>query len=268
MRDVWVSARLRALTEEQRALALGAVVTAALLTLVLVAEFTGGGLGMAEVIRALLIGPMVGFFYYEGRKAALRRRRLAARLGLRYSAKDPVHLDRLPLPSFSRSGSHKITHVAWGMLDDRMTYVFDYAHAGPMQRGSETSLGILIKLELDAEPLLAVRRGMASSPGAADLGSDVTFESDEFNRRIRVECRDSRFAYALIDQRMMEWLMRAPLATYQCGGSAFMVLVSAIRAQELERTMALARSFVDQIPRVMWSLHGVPTSARAFDDLQ
>ena len=38
---------------------------------------------------------------------------------------------------------------------------------------------------------------------------DVELEYDDFNRRFRVKCGDQKFAFSLLDGRMMEWLLRA-----------------------------------------------------------
>ncbi len=48
-----------------------------------------------------------------------------------------------------------------------------------------------------------------SSPGSAatSVCDDVELEYDEFNRRFRVKCDDQKFAFSLLDGRMMQWLL-------------------------------------------------------------
>ena len=38
---------------------------------------------------------------------------------------------------------------------------------------------------------------------------DVKLEYDDFNRRFHVNCKDQKFAFALLDGQMMEWLLAA-----------------------------------------------------------
>ena len=38
---------------------------------------------------------------------------------------------------------------------------------------------------------------------------DVEFEYDDFNRRFRVKCDDQKFAFSLLDGKMMQWLLGA-----------------------------------------------------------
>jgi len=38
---------------------------------------------------------------------------------------------------------------------------------------------------------------------------DVTFEYDDFNRKYRVKCDDQKFAFSLLDGKMMQWLLDA-----------------------------------------------------------
>ena len=37
--------------------------------------------------------------------------------------------------------------------------------------------------------------------------NDVEFEYDDFNRRFRVKCNEQKFAFALLDGEMMQWLL-------------------------------------------------------------
>jgi hypothetical protein len=45
---------------------------------------------------------------------------------------------------------------------------------------------------------------------AGILGEEIRLELEEFDRRFRVDCGDRRFAFAFLDQRMMEALLALP----------------------------------------------------------
>jgi hypothetical protein len=38
---------------------------------------------------------------------------------------------------------------------------------------------------------------------------DVEFEYEDFNQRFRVKCNEQKFAFALLDGQMMQWLLAA-----------------------------------------------------------
>lgn len=59
-------------------------------------------------------------------------------------------------------------------------------------------------------PQLSISRAGSSGPPAALGLPGVAFESGMFNDELKVGCDDPRFAHALIDQRLMEWLLLLP----------------------------------------------------------
>jgi hypothetical protein len=59
-------------------------------------------------------------------------------------------------------------------------------------------------------PSLSIRAEGIFDKLAGVLGfSDINFESAEFSRRFHVKCEIERFAYDVIDPRMMEFLLAA-----------------------------------------------------------
>jgi hypothetical protein len=56
-------------------------------------------------------------------------------------------------------------------------------------------------------------------------GGELKFEDDAFNHLFRVHCDDTRFAYSMIDERLMEWLREEPyqFTNIELAGSALLV---------------------------------------------
>jgi hypothetical protein len=84
----------------------------------------------------------------------------------------------------SGSGKNRRTH----------TYTFSYA---------------VVRLPFGSVPPLLIRRERLLDKLAGAFGfPDINFESAEFSRRYCVKSPDRRFAYDVIDQRMIEFLLR------------------------------------------------------------
>lgn len=93
-----------------------------------------------------------------------------------------------------------------------------------------------------------------------DLGdalglSLVTFELEAFNRRFRVEAEDARAAWALLDQRVLEGLLRLPPGVVVEVREDVMLLSAAeLPAVETLALLRAATAIHADLPRVMPSL--------------
>jgi hypothetical protein len=83
-------------------------------------------------------------------------------------------------------------------------------------------------------------------------------ESSEFDRRWRVETNDVRFAEALIDQRMMAWLLTLDGLSFEVGGSWVMVDTANEEVSALGQLLDILDALVDHIPRAVTSTYPVP----------
>jgi hypothetical protein len=108
-------------------------------------------------------------------------------------------------------------------------------------------------------PTLTIsRRGLA---GAGSTGSsglpEVAFESDMFNREIHVRCPDPRFAQALIDQRVMEWLLLFPSGWgIQISGDRVLVFgQESPRAMQSGPVIEMFNDFLTHIPASVADLY-------------
>jgi hypothetical protein len=78
---------------------------------------------------------------------------------------------------------------------------------------------------------------------------DIEFEHEAFNRAYLVRCEDHRFASALIDQRMMAWLMDVVAGFgFELVGGRMLAYTERVDPWQIESVMAAASGFLDQVP--------------------
>jgi len=109
-------------------------------------------------------------------------------------------------------------------------------------------------------PTLTIsRRGLGSASGSSGL-PDVAFESDMFNSELHVRSADPRFAHALIDQRMMEWLLLFPpgWGIQTSGGRVLVFGHESTRAMQTGPVLEMLNDFITHIPPAVQELY--PTS--------
>jgi hypothetical protein len=88
--------------------------------------------------------------------------------------------------------------------------------------------------------------------GLASIGS----ESGTFDRRFRVLATDRGAAVAIVDPRMMTWLLAQPRAvTYEAAGSWLVCSKRMGRRRDLDALVASAVGFRDHLPRVATSFY-------------
>jgi len=144
-----------------------------------------------------------------------RQRRMAAvaalgqQLGFTFTADDVEGLGSLPFSLFDQGSRRQLTNVLSGTHNGVPTHFFDYAYYVSNGKSGEWYRFTCGLATVPAAcPQLVLGYENFFTRAAEQLGMhDVELESDEFNRRFRVQCRDQRFAFSLLDGAMMEWLL-------------------------------------------------------------
>ncbi len=186
---------------------------------------------MEAVLIIAVVALFIGAFAWFSHQAEVaRRERLAAvakRLGMRFdhrprdwgggffSSGPPL----APFPIFDKGHSRR----SWNRLDGELpawdrslgVTLADYRYkitsgSGKQRRTRTYQLSfLLVRLPLSERvPSLRVRREGFTDRLAAAVGfDDIDFESAEFSRRFHVSGSDRRFAFNLIDPRMIAFLL-------------------------------------------------------------
>jgi hypothetical protein len=194
---------------------------------------------------------------------------LAAEWGLRYRERPPERLDQAfpGFECFAQGHSRRINHLLEGRVktpDGHSTDLLagEWTYKITTSNGKSTStttyeFGFLILGPgLGAWPGLQVRRENLLDKFAGALGwDDIDFESVEFSKKFHVKSGDKRFAYDLLDPRMIElFLIADSIPQVDLAGEHFCLHYS--RSTRLEPPMLKLLVqwgvlFVDRIPRVV-----------------
>jgi hypothetical protein len=175
-------------------------------------------MGVAGVVF-IVLAVVGGVFYiqYRNRQARIRAvAALARSIGFSFSLDDTERLVDLPFGLFHRGDGRKVELVITGKHHDLPLRLFDYWYYdeatdshGNRSRSYHRFTCALATIPA-ACPLLRIgHEGFFSKLGSKFGVHDVELEYDDFNQRFRVRCDDQKFAFSLLDGRMMEWLLGA-----------------------------------------------------------
>ncbi|MEE2973321.1 MAG: hypothetical protein VX672_09360 [Planctomycetota bacterium] len=184
------------------------------------------------IVVFMLVAVAAVHAFLQERKRTTELQDLAERMGLSFSpARDSSADERFArFGPFKRGHSRRAWNIMRGMVTlggyemevesgdfrytvgtgrDRRTYKFSYlVGTNPIGACPET----IVRKEGVFDQLKGV------------LGfDDIDFESDEFSRRYHVSSDEKRFAYDLIDQRMIEYLMATSPPAFELDGDLICV---------------------------------------------
>jgi hypothetical protein len=206
-------------------------------------------------VAAVALGAAWARLRRGGRADDLRR--MAHGMGLEYSDRDVFGCDRLGFAALRPGGSRDdrgVDHLVFGTAGGRAVRLFDIWWRGRdddrVERRRTCALADLggVFPRLRVEPA-----------GAFDRG-DVHLEWGEFHEHFVVQTEDERFAYTLLDEAMMEFLVRvAKGSTVEVAGS----FVCFAPGRELvpadwPRLVTFLVEFDRRIPRAVWHLYPAP----------
>ncbi len=189
------------------------------------------------------------------RQEALRDE--ADRRGLTYSKEDPFGILDEPFALFRRTAGRygEVDNVLAGSWHGLEIRAFDYSYSESEDRERRISAamavipGIWPSLEIRAESLLTSAADVLGAP-------DIRFESEAFNRAFEVRSPDRRFASAVVDARMMEWLLGlSPPPGLEISGHWILAYGDEVRPWEIDRVLGLLESFIGHVPQSVSSLY-------------
>ncbi len=177
---------------------------------------------------------------------------LAGERGWTYREKDR----RLPkeykgFRPFGIGSSRIALHVMDGHDRDRRFRIFQYQYTVSNGKSSTTYRFAIIEMhtEVNAHPLSIEREHLGHKIIDALGGEDIDFESHEFSKRFWVQCTDRKFAYDVIDARMMEYLLQHDETLQWAGPRLIMHKQTNLTPAEVDALLARAHGFLDNVPR-------------------
>jgi hypothetical protein len=187
----------------------------------------------------------------------------AGRHGFQYAQGDPFDLLGWPFDLFRRGAGRGIENMLWGNWEDQPMQAFDYWYytestdsKGRRSRSYRRFSCALVEVPAAFPHLVVAREGILSRL-ADHLGfEDIEFESPEFNRRYNVKAADRKFAYELLDARMLEWLVEFDQGlSFEILGNRVLAYGPKADPAALLPLIGTASMFRDHIPKVAWNLY-------------
>jgi hypothetical protein len=217
--------------------------------------------GRRDLRQFLAGGIIIGFFlaiaWFRDRPRAGAMEAEARKLGLRYSEKDSFGLLNEPFLLFRRTRSSygEVDNVLSGTWHGYEVRVFDYEYM--ISKNNWRRLSAAMIATSGGWPTLAVRpETLVTATGDQVALPGIEFESEMFNRAFDVRSDDPAFASALIDARMMEWLLdHAPRPGFEISGRWILGYRDQVQPWQVDSVLSMLESFVDRIPRAVRSLY-------------
>ena len=246
---------------------------------------------VAEASPALIwtafIGAFVLFFggiwWWASRTVERERARIqqaAAAIGLRYSEQDADDTTSLPLPLFGRGDSRSASHVfdgTWQGLEVKV-FQFQFTEEHKVMEAAGLAADVLsvvgggsadsedadntylytcalTTVPTDASDLTVGPENVLTRLAGAAGMDDIQLESEDFNRRYRVLAADRKYAFKVLDARMMQWLLSLDgRLSFQLSGEHLLAFVTPqlkLETAEQQRLLEALTGFAEHLPRMV-----------------
>jgi hypothetical protein len=219
---------------------------------------------LAIVAIILLVIGGIALSYYLKAKRRQELHSFASQHGLQFSASDPFSLLGWPFTLFRKGDGRGVENVMWGPWQgkDPIT-AFDYWYYTEStdsegRRTKSYSRFSCATIEVAAAfPALEIARENLLTRMADSMGmEDIEFESPEFNRRYNVKAKERKFAYELLDARMLDWMVEFDQQlAFEVVGNRILAYRRRTKASGLTPLIGTLVMFRDRIPRVAWGLY-------------
>jgi hypothetical protein len=231
---------------------------------------SGDAAGAHDVSAAIVAVTVFGGIGYVAWRIRTGPRRDASRdaarnMGLTSLEGDPLGLIDLPHPLMRRVVTVRgVENVMVGTWRGSEVTVFDYWYArsgDPTMNDVERFSCLVTPLDPRWPDLTIDPETVAERTLGRVTKQEIDMESEEFDRAFTVRSPDRRFANALIDARMMRWLLDlgGGWAFELVGGRLLCSRSPQLQPWELDWFLDSALAFVTHIPDVVASLFSAPT---------
>jgi hypothetical protein len=183
---------------------------------------------------------------------------LCRRAGLDFAPLD-LRLDTawLPFPMFGHP-KHGTENVVWNRRLGEDVHAFDLWYVDPTDERSgarRTLTCAVVPLRSSCPRLRVAPRDVLDDVARAFGGDEVRLELEAFDRRFRVETDDVRFAFAFLDQRLMEAFLALPEGvTADVNEDVLLLSAPRLPAEQVLVLFDTAVAIGRRVPRVVSSL--------------
>jgi len=221
------------------------------------------------IIPLIVLVAIGGIFlsYYLKKKRRDEMATFALQNGLTFSAEDTSGIVGWPFALFSRGdgrGAENVVSGKWNTKDPVTAFDYWYYTESTDSKGNRTrSYQRFSCATIDvaaAFPHLEIAREGVFTWLADRVGlEDIEFESPEFNRRYNVKAQERRFAFELLDARMLRWLVDFDQGlAFEVAGNRMLAYRKRHGASGMMPLIETLLMFRERIPRVAWNLYPLP----------
>ncbi len=223
----------------------------------------------ALIIPLVILIAIGGIFlsYYLKKKRREEMHAFAMQNGLAFSSEDMSGIDGWPFSLFRRGDGRGVENVISGMWKGTQPITaFDYwfytestDSKGNTSRSYQRFSCATVDVAAGFPHLEIAREGFFTRL-ADRLGmEDIEFESPEFNRRYNVKAGERRFAFELLDARMLRWLVDFDQGlAFEVVGNRLLAYRNRKGPVALMPLIETLLMFRERIPRVAWSFYPLP----------
>lgn len=192
---------------------------------------------------------------------------VATRAGLEFAADDPFNSTRVGFSLFTRGDGRGAENVMWRANDGGKPvrafdfwYYTEHRDTNGRKNRSYEHFTCAMALINGSWPSLTIGREGIFDKVISTLGlPDLDFESEEFNKLFVVRCEDRKFASALIDPQMMDFLLSTHGELgFEFRGRWLLVSTRRIRPALMPGLMRVCDEIVARVPPVVWELYPTP----------
>ena len=204
----------------------------------------------------ILVLIVIAVAVYAAGASARRRKMLAAwaqSRGLSFDpSKDAGMDDRFSAFDCLRRGDSRYAYnVMRGNCSKLDVTAFDYHYTtgSGKDRSDHHFSAVVAAAPFPLKDLYIRREGIFDKVTEFFGLDDIDFESAEFSRRFYVKAADKRWAYDVIHQRMMEYLLTAPTFTLQFDPRHIIAWRSGrFDTEDFDDAIGLIRGIIDRLP--------------------
>lgn len=216
------------------------------------------------VVAAAVVAGIV-WSYHQKQKRRQELAHTARQLGLEYSPEDTRGCLGLPFALLQRGDGRGTENVLSGTWQEMPLVAFDYWYYeesrdsnGNTTRSTYRFTCAVAQVEAALSPLTLGRENVLTRIADSIGLKDIEFELGDFNRAFTVKCKDRKFAFDFVDQRMMRWLLGSDAGfSFEASGRWLLVWSKRRRPTELIPLFGTLKQFRDQVPGVVFDLYGL-----------
>jgi hypothetical protein len=203
----------------------------------------------------------VGVWYFgrlKHKKKIAEFTAYAAQRGWRYTERDHSLVDRFRGQPFGTGNNRRAQHVLRGRHRERDALAFEYSYRVPKgDNKSETYQFTVVALATPtARPTLEVTREGLGRKLLGFVGiRDLQLESEEFNKTFHIRTDDEKFAYDILNPKMMEWMLSGPALDLPFrfeGGHLLVWQPDRIETSTVDNLLGFAGEVLDRTPSFVW----------------